>query len=1332
MTTLDVAIVGAAGRFPGATDLQSFWRNARDGVDSISRWTAPDAAVVGAEGLLEGFDCFDAEFFGYSPREARLIDPQHRVFLECGVHALESAALDPDRYRGRIGVYASASLGGYLLNNACGAPEAESAFDLLLSNDKDFLATRLSYKLNLRGPGVMIQTACSSSLVAVHFACLGLLSGDCDAALTGGVTVRSPHRSGYRAMRGMIFSPDGVCRPFDRRAAGSVPGNGVAATVLMRLDDALAGRHSILAIIRGTAINNDGQRKPSYTAPQADGQAAAIASALAAARAEPHEVGFVEAHGSGTPLGDLIEVRGLKKVFGETSAEPWCALGSVKSNVGHLDAVSGITGLLKAALSLHHRTIPPTVHYEFPNPDLRLEGSPFYVNRAARTWPAGSARLAGVSSFGIGGTNAHVILAAAPPREVRAPGRRVRLMPASAENTDALTTLTGRLADSLHDVEGAGLRDAARTLQYGRRERPWRTFAVGRDGVEIAGALRRPTVHASTSDRWFPVFAFPGLGSQIQGMGRELYAAFPVFRDAIDTCARLVVTQHAPDIREHLLADTGPDGVQAVLRRGAATTDAEIAEVAHPALFALEYALVQLWSSVGLRPSAVCGFSLGEYVAATVAGVLSLEDALTLIVHRARIVDALPPGGMLAAALGPEELQAHLPEDIEIAAFCGPHQTVVAGTATAIERLHASLTARTVACRTLRTRHAFHSTLMRDVVDAVAGLAAAVPLGPPTLPMLSNVTGDWVAAGDMSVPEYWARHIASPIRWEDSLSRIWALDQPLIVEVGPGSSLTALALQHPQSRGSGVLATLPDPQAQEAGFVSAVGRVWTHGCAVRWDALEPAEEQGDAAFVQLPGYPFRRERHWIEPAAAPRGDVERPAAARAAADEADRHTEHPASAPGSSTDVVDAVEAIFAKVLGHATLPAGRSFFELGGDSLLALKLANAVETVFEVAVPLQILHEHATPRQFASWLEKRRSEPVSFDAIAPTPASSSAPTDSRFILAELTPGWNDAAAGYVLAALHRLRLLPERDHACRIDALPFSSDRRKLIRRWMDELCARRILENDGGVYRALTPVELRPPPPFAAAGGTGYAAIAAFLQQIGEGLVDILQHRMDPSRLAFEGHPSVALRAYRDIAEAQFCLRHAAAIVGRLASAQPRALDILEIGGGLAVTTAAIAPVLVPSTRYVFTDVSPTFLRCGVEAFPAAECRIWDIDANPVSYGLRSHSFDLVVSTNVLHCAASIPASLEHIRSLLKPEGRLLLVEATRNELWHTLSMGLLDGFFRFQDDRLASGMTFLSRDAWAARLTAAGFGIERISPGTDDGNADIGQHVMLAVRG
>ncbi|HVF89472.1 MAG TPA: SDR family NAD(P)-dependent oxidoreductase [Blastocatellia bacterium] len=874
----EIAIIGLSARFPKARNVDEFWNNLRTGVESVTFFSDEeilssdidsallrDPNYVKAGAVLEDIEMFDASFFGYSPREAEIIDPQQRLFLECAWEALEHAGYDPERYPDRIGVYASGSISTYLMNLYTHPRLIESAgdFHVVMGNEKDFLPTRVSYKLNLKGPSISIQTACSSSLVAVHVAGQALLAGECEMALAGGVSIGTPQVAGYMFQKDGIESPDGHCRAFDARGQGFVRGNGLGIVVLKRLEDALADGDHIHAVIKGSAVNNDGSVKVGFTAPSVDGQAQVISMAIAIGRIEPETIGYIEAHGTGTQLGDPVEIAALTKAFrAGTTKERFCAVGSVKTNIGHLDSAAGIAGLIKAVLALTRKEIPPSLHFERPNPKIDFASSPFYVNTELRSWQAGRTPLrAGVSSLGIGGTNAHVILEEAPRPKSSGPSRPYHLLLQSARTASGLEKATAHLREHLNREESASLADIAYTLQMGRRPFGHRRAALCRDRQEAAAALesldpRRVFTSGGESKNRPVVFMFPGAGAQHVNMGVDLYRSERVFRDSVDMCAQLLGAILGYDLRDLLYPREDAAGqVAARLRQ---------TSVAMPALFVTEFALARLWMSWGVYPEAVIGHSFGEYVAACLAGVFSLEDALQLVSERGRLMQKLPAGAMLALPMAPHEVEPLLGGRLSLAAINGPSLCSVSGPADAIEELALALTEKGEEFHRLHIDVAAHSSMVEQVRDEFTSFIGRLNLCEPSIAYLSNVTGTWVTPGEVTDPGYWARHLCQTVRFSDGARELLKEGDRVFLEVGPGRTLSTLIRQHPGTMETEVLTSMRHPEDQQSDSVSllsALGRLWVAGVGVDWAAFYADERR---VRVPLPTYPFEPKRFWVE------------------------------------------------------------------------------------------------------------------------------------------------------------------------------------------------------------------------------------------------------------------------------------------------------------------------------------------------------------------------------------------------------------------------------------------------------------------------------------
>lgn len=876
-----VAVIGMAGRFPGARNVAEFWHNLRDGVEGISFFTAQELEASGistaqlnapnyvrAKGVLEDGDKFDAAFFGFSPREAELMDPQHRVFMECVWEALESAGYDPEKYDGTIGLYGGLSMNTYLLFNLLtnrSLIESAGFLQTSIQNRTDHLTTHVAYELNLTGPCVTVQTACSTSLVAVHLATQSLLSGECEMIVAGGVSVSAPLKKGYTYQEGGIFSSDGHCRAFDASAQGTVDGDGVGAVVLKRLEDAIDDGDTILAVINGSAINNDGSQKVGYTAPGSHGQAEVIAEAQAVADVEADTVTYIETHGTGTTLGDPIEIEALTQAFRQsTGRNGFCAIGSVKSNIGHLDAAAGVTGLIKTVLALKHKELPPSLHFERPNPRIDFENSPFFVNNRRAAWTAqDTPRRAGVSSFGIGGTNAHVVLEEAPASESVESSRSWHLLPLSAKSSAALDVATLNLIEHLRHHPEINIADVALTLQRGRREFDHRRVAVCHsveDAVQTLETLdyRRAFTGLQEPQERQITMMFPGQGAQYANMGAGLYQTEPSFRKIVDRCCQFL----RPELG-FALQDVLFPRAENVERAAAQLKQTHITQ---PALFVIEYALAKLWMSWGIEPAAMIGHSIGEYVAACVAGVFSLEDALRLVAARGRLMQSLPGGAMLVVPSPEAEVRSLFKSgDLSLAAVNAPSLCVVAGTNDAIDELEHELKGRGATCRRLHTSHAFHSAMMEPILEEFASLVRKVTLSAPQIPYLSNVTGNWITDAEATDPAYWAKHLRQTVRFNDGANVLFKDAERVLLEVGPGRVLSTLMRQHPfKGAARVVLSSLPhadERDSADAFMLATLGRLWLTGAKVDWSELYHDERRRRVA---LPTYPFERRRFWVE------------------------------------------------------------------------------------------------------------------------------------------------------------------------------------------------------------------------------------------------------------------------------------------------------------------------------------------------------------------------------------------------------------------------------------------------------------------------------------
>lgn len=965
---LDIAVIGMSGRFPKACNLDAFWQNLRDGVESISFFSEHELKSVGidqtllndpnyvkASAVLEDADLFDASFFDYSPRTAEIMDPQHRLFLESAWQALESAGYNSETYEGLISVYGGASINSYFLFNLFANPDLIKLVGLEQirhNNRTDNLTTRVAYKLNIKGAAITVQTGCSSSLVAVHLACQSLLDRECDLALAGGVSISASQKAGYLYQEGGILSPDGHCRAFDAKAQGTVGGNGVGIVVLKRLADAIADGDCIHAVIKGSAINNDGSLKVGYTAPSIDGQAKVIAEALAVARINPETVSYVEAHGTGTSLGDPIEIAAITKAFrAKTKKINFCAIGSVKTNIGHLDTAAGVAGLIKTTLALKHKQIPPSLHFEQPNPKIDFANSPFYVNHQLSAWQTnGYPRRAGVSSFGIGGTNVHLVLEEAPTVEASEPSRPWQLLLLSAKTSEALQTARTNLIKHLQSNQPINLADVAYTLQVGRREFNYRQMLVCQDRDDALQALetsdpQRVFTHFTEPGQKSVVFMFPGQGTQYVNMARELYQTEPIFRQQVDHCCELLKPHIGLDLR-HVLYPSEE-------KKEAATQQLQQTNLTQPALFVIEYALAKLWMAWGINPEAMIGHSIGEYVAACLAEVFSLEDALTLVAARGQLMQQLPEGAMLAIPLPEQDVLPLLGSQLSLAAVNAPERCVVSGLKSAIDNLHNRLTQQGVECRPLHTSHAFHSPMMESIIEPFTQQIEKVNLTPPKIPFLSNVTGTWITAAEATSPDYWAKHLRQTVRFAAGIVQLLQESNRLLLEVGPGRTLSTLSQQ--QAQGQLVLCSVRHPRNQQSDItflLNTLGRLWLSGVQVNWSRFYADEKRHR---LPLPTYPFERKRYWIESC---QGNGYSPSLKQ------EVFVSEPKDVMAHYSlqynNIVSILQEILVNLLGvkSSEIDIHTHFLEMGVDSLLLIQIRRAIEEKLRVKIPLALLLE--------------------------------------------------------------------------------------------------------------------------------------------------------------------------------------------------------------------------------------------------------------------------------------------------------------------------------------------------------------------------------------
>ena len=1029
-----IAIIGMSVRFPKANTIEQYWDNLIEGRDCIDTFTIEDVSKAGVSettisnphyirrgGRISNPEFFDASFFGYTPREASLLDPQQRIFLKCGWEAIESAGYDVSRLESIVGVFAGCGMNHYLLQNIianAGSTESVNEIQMVIGNDKDFLTSRLSYKLNLRGPSLDIQSACSTSLVAVHVACQNLLTYQCDVALAGGVFLQIPWWQGYKLTDGDIRSSDGICRPFDIQANGTVFGEGAGVVVLKRLQEAINDGDHIFAVIKGTAINNDGSIKAGYTAPGVDGQANVITMALESAGVKASEISYIETHGTGTPLGDPIELSALTKAFRHYSQDNrFCGIGSVKASIGHLDAAAGIAGLIKTVLSLYHKQIPPSLNYNQPNPLLDIDNTPFFVVTKNTPWKIqpGIKRLAGVSSLGVGGTNAHVILEEAPEISRSPSAKKWHLLPFSAKSDNALKKSTLNISEYLQGPV-TDLADIAYTLQNGRQQFPYRQFTVTKSSAEISQQL--DTFKSKESAYRIPkdgsakiVFMFSGQGSQYINMGRGLYEESNSFRSAYDKCCALLLKYTGTDFRVILFSDD--DQFSSKLLQ---------TNITQPLLFSFEHALVKMWEDVGIVPSAMIGHSIGEYVAACQSGVFTLEEALYLVAERGRIMHAQPPGKMISINLPAKEVSSLIDNNLQIALKNSPSSCVVAGQQEHIDHFQTKLSGMKIDFRQLNTSHAFHSSLMNGAVAPFTNIFTSVSPMPHTVPFISNVSGTWILPEEVSNPAYWGRHLRDCVNFSDGVIQLLNDNYRLFLEIGPGNTLASFVKKISSQWSSShkeiidekitTITSVRHSKLQTDDtfhFLNSIGQLWQCGASINWKQLYMDENR---LRITLPTYPFEEKKHWIDSVNHPffgmgiRYESQKIPIPTSPIDQTPDFTEpveqntekEKALNFTTCTSLERSVMTVWKELLGIDDIDPTSSFFELGGDSIWAARMLARIREKTGVDISIGTLYTYPSIKDLLTVIEaaqkttqnSKRSEPVRSDKISGLTLSSS------------------------------------------------------------------------------------------------------------------------------------------------------------------------------------------------------------------------------------------------------------------------------------------------------------------------------------------------------
>ena len=974
----DIAIIGMSGRFPMAKNIHEYWDNLINGKECYTHLSDEQMIATGVDPnllkdpdyvkvspILDDYDKFDCQFFGYTPREVSMMDPQQRLFLECCWEAFEDAGYNTDVYEEPVGVFGGCAINTYMIFSGVHKRFYTEFLPSVVGNDNSFLANRVSYQMNLNGPAVTVQAACSTSLVAIHLSIQSLLNGECSMALAGGVAVWVPHEAGHLYKEGSVLTKDGHCRAFDAKATGTIFGNGAGVVLLKRYDDAVRDGDNIYAIIKGSAINNDGAKKTDYTAPSVDGQAEVIVEALANAGVSADDISYVETHGTGTFIGDPIEFRALSKAYRAfTDRKGFCGIGSVKPNIGHLDAGAGVAGLIKTVLALKYKMIPPSINFDKPNPALDIENSPFYVNNTLKKWGTkdGSPLLAGVTSLGMGGTNAHIILQEAPETEKPiVEDQWPLLITYSAKNKSALDDYSAKLAKHLKEFPNVSLPNVAYTLQRGRKEFPYKRYLIAEyrnDAIEKLEKLPAASVKTFSdhSDEREVVFLFPGQASQYVNMGLDLYLSNSVFREHLDHCAEFLNPLIDVDIRKMLFPAPGDEEM--------ATNQLKNTVYTQPVIFAIEYSLAMFWMDMGIKPVAVLGHSMGEFTAACIAGVFDLETGLKLIAMRGKIMQELEPGSMLTVMLPASEVEEYLNDRLSISVINTPSSCVISGDTEAIEAIKKVFDAVDVYTRILETSHAFHSHMMDPVLEKYRDFVSAMTFSPPSIPIVSSVKADWASADDLTNPDYWVDNIRKPVQFADAVEKFFERTKWILLEVGPRNTLTTLAKQHPGISPDQVVVQSmrhPNQPQDDISFaLSAIGRLWSCGYPVDWERLY---KENPVYKIPVPTYAFQRTRCWLDP--------EKPGIELHLKTTKNGHATVPVSNQISEKrNITDEVTAIWQDFLGVENIKKDDSFFDLGGNSLVAVQLFDELKQKLGIRLPLSSLFKAPTIEAIVKMIE--------------------------------------------------------------------------------------------------------------------------------------------------------------------------------------------------------------------------------------------------------------------------------------------------------------------------------------------------------------------------
>jgi amino acid adenylation domain-containing protein len=955
----DVAVIGMSGRFPGADTIDELWDVLKEGRETIRFFTKEELSAhipsaikndpdyVRARGIVNRADEFDAAFFNINPKVAELMDPQHRVFLEIAWEVLESTGHLPQHYEGLVGVFAGTGNNTYYPNNVWpnqNLVENVGGFQAMAVNEKDYIATRTAYALDLKGPAISVHAACSTSLLAIAQAVESIRAGKCDVAIAGGVSITSPINSGYQYKEGAMLSPDGHCRPFDAESKGTVFSDGAGVVLLKSLEDAKRGGDYIYGVIKGVGVNNDGGAKGNFFAPSIIGQASAIATAIADAGVDPAAISYVEAHGTATPIGDPIEIEGLKAAFNIQAGQSTCAIGSIKSNMGHLTAAAGVAGLIKTLLAMRYKQLPPSINFNSLNQNIDLGNSPFYVNDKLADWQPEGKRIAGVSSFGVGGTNVHVLVEEFENQiSESTSGRPLQLITWSAQTQASLDIYGEKLADS-PQRKTIELADVAFSLQTTRQDFNYRWFVVAADQHQLSEAVKNTASNTKNLTESIKeiAFMFPGQDSRYVNMCRDLYQHEIVFKQAADECAEILKAETGIDILSIIYPVLADEQAEAQLSNTLYT---------QPAIFTTQYAMAKLWMSWGIMPNALVGHSIGELVAAHLAGIFSLNDALKFVAARSRLMSALPPGNMLAVRLNEVDIQQWLIPGADIAGVNSSGTCVLSGPVDVISKLADTFAENNIAAKVLNTSHAFHSAMLDPIIEPLREVLQSIKLNAPRVPMASTVTGNWIKDAEAISPEYWVQQLRQTVRFADAIVTLQDDESRLMLEVGVGGVTTAHARQSIKIKKVTAITSLDNTVQNQGDYQSilkALGQLWLNGVNPNWQAFYAGQNRNR---VELPAYAFDRKRYWVDPPVTPQNLVsiqytqqDNPLI--------DIENNEAATAPNSAmeqTNLINRLKQILEDASGIDTsvIDPETSFIEMGMDSLLLTQLTLTLKKEF-------------------------------------------------------------------------------------------------------------------------------------------------------------------------------------------------------------------------------------------------------------------------------------------------------------------------------------------------------------------------------------------------